>query len=138
MNINLMNVRKYIFFNLAALCSYVCTFFVIHFKIADLSPCTHEDEICSGTFDIIFLSLLFRLLVCLFLLGIAEVFIRKLVKKFIIEKHFPNFKLNLNIEIPKFIIISYHVLFFTGFLVGSISILIILLLCVFALIFLTP
>ena len=138
MNINLMNVRKYIFFNLAALCSYVCTFFVIHFKTTDFPPCTQEDVLCPGTFDIIFLSLLYQLLVYLFLLGIAEVLIRKLVKKFIIEKHFPNFKLNLNIEIPKFIIIPYNVLFFTGFLVGSISILIILLLCVFALIFLTP
>ena len=123
-----MGIRKYIFFNLAAFWCYFCAYFLISlYRITKYSHCTEEDIICPGTFEFILLVYAYLLLIYLFLIGFFEVVIRKFTKKLIIEKYFQNFKLNLNIKIPKFIVIPYNVLFFIGFFAGVINILIILL-----------
>ena len=128
MNINLMNIRKYIFFNFAAFYNYICVHWLIYLVTTKYPPCGgHNDAICPRDIDMAHFILAVLLLLCLFLLGFIEVLIRKLVKKFVIEKYFPNFRINLNIKIPKFIVILYNILFFTGFSIGFIFFLIIVL-----------
>ena len=124
---NIMNIRKYIFFNLLALGSYFFTWDLIKYKITDFPPCPPEAAICSDSLYLTGLALFFLVLLCSFLIGIIEVLVRKLTKKFIIEKYFPNFKPDINIKIPKFIVILYNILFLVGFSLGSIYILAILL-----------
>ena len=121
-----MGIRKYIFFNLASLCSYICLYWLIYMGTTKYPPCGgHNDAICPKDIDIAFLILIGLLLVCLFLLGFVEILIRKLIKKFIVGKYFYDFKLNINIKIPKIIVVLYNILFFTGFVPGFILFLII-------------
>lgn len=52
------------------------------------------------------------LLVFLYLITILEI----LIRKYVIERKFPNLKLNIKIKIPKFVVAIYNVIFFVGFI----------------------
>ena len=123
---HIMDTRKYIFFNLAALWSYFYIWSFLNVKISH-EPCTRDMVMCPNDLVFAFLILTSLYLVGLFFLGFVEVLARKLIRKFIIDKYFSDIKLNVNIKIPKFIVIPYNVLFFTGFFIGFILFLIIVL-----------
>ena len=120
---HIMRLRKYVFCNLSTLWSYIFTWYIIQYKVTHFSPCPPEAPICSKDRYLTNLILFSCILLCLFLLGFLEVLVRKLTKKFIIERYFPDFKLNINIKIPKFIVIPYNILFFAGFFLGCIYVL---------------
>jgi len=105
-----LNLRKYIFTNIVAIWFYyfllltTFTWFVVHDK-----ETTSPDFVIILYMYIMFISFL--------ILGVSLIlsFIEHLITKYIIEKKFPNFKLNLKIKIPNFIVVIYNVTFSIGF-----------------------
>lgn len=96
------SLRKYLFLNLIALWFYCLLFFTLGLKAA------------RGWSVLVWVELILISIVILgvfILLAIIEIPVRK----YILEKRFPDFKLNLNFKIPKLIINIYNVIFCIGF-----------------------
>lgn len=110
------DLRKYFFANIVALWSYCFIFLYIFIKIYICPNADPEskDYLIPFIFLIILKSIL--ILICVFILTILEL----LVRKFILEKKFPNFKIHFKFKIPKAIIIIYNIFFSIGFSLASV------------------
>lgn len=97
-----LSLRKYLFLNLIALWFYCFLFFILGLKAA-----RGWSVLVFG--ELILISIV--ILGMLILLAIIEISIRT----YVLEKHFPDFKLNLNFKMPKLIINIYNVIFCIGF-----------------------
>ena len=104
------NLKKYIFANLFVLVGYVIIFGQVNYSITPHEPFQKGDLISDGYFFGLFIA--FCGYILLFVLGLFV--IEFCIRKFIIEKKFPNFK--LKIHIPRFINIIHSVLFVIGFI----------------------
>jgi len=102
------DIRKYFFINAAAIWSYVVVAMLIIYRNADLST------------GILPIGYNFLFLLCLVVLAIPEIIIRKDTTK----KIFPEFKLNL--KLPRIIEILYTIIFYTGLFMASFMILYVL------------
>lgn len=80
----------------------------------------------GGEFFIMVLSIM--ILLWVFAFTILEI----LLRKYVIEKKFPNLKLNIKIKIPKIIVAIYNVIFSIGFISASFLFFIAVLLSVLA------
>ena len=112
----ILDFRKYFFANTSALWSYCFIFLYIFIKmyICPNADPESKDFIIPFIFVIIVES--FFILICIFILTVLEI----LIRKFIIEKKFPNFKINLKIKIPKAIVTIYNIIFSMGFSLASV------------------
>ena len=117
---NLMGIRKYVFFNMAAFWWYGYLTLPINARLISYIFTSNSKTAPISGMDNIFLFYSYLLLLCLFLFCIIEVLARKLIRRFVIEKYFPNFKPVISIEIPKPIVIIYNILFFVGLFFGCI------------------
>jgi len=105
-----LNLRKYIFTNFIAIWSYIFLYIAydsIKHIITSKAYIYSDDKIVWGLMTYIY----FLILGCLIIFAILEFLIR-----YLIAKKFPNFKLNLKIKIPKFIITVYNIIFSIGFI----------------------
>ena len=111
----ILNLRKYLFTNIIAVWFYCFLVFIIEvakvFRVKD-SPMLYD--VLMGVLILTYLFLL--LLGSLLLLAIVEI----LLRKFVIEKHFPNLKLNIKFKIPKFIIYIYNFIFSVSFILSNV------------------
>ena len=112
---NFFEYRKYFFINISALWSLVTLYFVIAYNKIDCPPPAPNEFISCGFSEFINMALSIIILLWLFVFTILEI----LLRKYVIEKKFPNFKLNLKIKIPKLIVAIYNVIFSIGFLLAS-------------------
>lgn len=103
--------RKYIFTNITAIWFYYFVF------VTTFTWFTVHDKKTTSP-DFVIILYLYIMLISFLVLGIILIlsFIEHLITKYIIKKKFPNFKLNLKIKLPKFVIIIYNILFSIGFI----------------------
>mgnify|MGYP006873008873 CR=1 FL=1 len=106
-----LNLRKYIFTNLIAIWFY---YFVI---ITTFTWIVLHDKGTTAPNTVIFFYTLI-MIISFLVLGVFFIlsFLEYLIRKYLIEKKFPNFKLNIKIKIPKLIIAIYNVIFSIGFI----------------------
>ena len=112
----ILDFRKYFFANIAALWSCYFIFMVIlYFK-----DIYHKIDPEVSGFVVIFAFWIiitsFLVLICIYVLTVLEI----LIRKFIIEKKFPNFKINIKFKIPKTIVTIYNIIFSIGFSLASV------------------
>ena len=102
-----MKFRKYFFANTSALWSYCFIFLYIFIKmyICPNADPESKDFIIPFIFVIIVES--FFILICIFILTVLEI----LIRKFIIEKKFPNFKSISNLKHQK-LLLPFTTLYF--------------------------
>ncbi|MBR1908630.1 hypothetical protein IJ818_06815 [bacterium] len=112
---NFRKYRKYFFINLSALWSFIVIYSIIVYSNTDYPPPAPNDVIAIGGGEFFIMALCIIILLWLFGFTILEI----LIRKYLIEKKFPNFKLNLKIKMPKFIVAIYNVIFSIGFLLAS-------------------
>lgn len=109
------NLKKYFFANISALWFYCCVFLYIVFKNTDFELYSHSVFPSAKDICAIYIIFCFLIIIVFVLLTILEI----LIRKYIIEKKFPNFKLNLKIKMPKLVVAIYNVIFSIGFLSAS-------------------
>ena len=112
---NFLEYKKYFFINLSALWSFIVIYSMLIYNRTDCPPPLPNEFISCGFSEFITMALCIIILFWLFVFTILEI----LIRKYLIEKKFPNFKLNLKIKIPKLIVAIYNVIFFIGFLSAS-------------------
>jgi len=112
-----LDFRKYFFANTAALWLYCFIFLCIFIKIYICPNADPESKDFLIPFIFVIIAKSFLILICIFICMILEI----LIRKFIIEKRFPNFKINLKFKIPKAIITIYNVIFSIGFSLASVG-----------------
>jgi len=112
---NFLEYKKYFFINVSALWSLIVIYSIIVYSKTDYPPPAPNDVIAIGGVEIFVMILSIIILLWLFVFTILEI----LIRKYLIEKKFPNFKLNLKIKIPKLIVAIYNVIFSIGFLSAS-------------------
>ena len=128
---NILEYKKYFFINVSALWSLIVLYSIIAYSKADKQPPAPNDAIAisaGGEFFIMVLSIM--ILLWVFAFTILEI----LLRKYVIEKKFPNFKLNIKIKIPKIIVAIYNVIFSIGFISASFLFFIAVLLSILAMI----
>lgn len=128
---NFLEYKKYFFINVSALWSLFVLYSIIAYSKADKQPPVPNDAIAisaGGEFFIMVLSIM--ILLWVFAFTILEI----LLRKYVIEKKFPNLKLNIKIKIPKIIVAIYNVIFSIGFISASFLFFIAVLLSVLAMI----
>ncbi len=110
-----LNLRKYIFANIIAIWFYYFLYFNYGFIQRSIinKLYVYSDFTIIWAFIIYMHILILGLIIFLFILEI-------LFKKLIIKKKFPNLKLNIHINVPKFIIIIYNALFSIGLILSII------------------
>lgn len=106
------DLRKHFFANLSMIWFYFCVFLCIKFENTEFEPYSHNvfpsaKDICAVNILLCFLRV-----IVFVLLTVLEL----LIRKFIVEKKFPNFKLNIKIKLPKVIVFIYNVIFSIGFI----------------------
>ena len=104
------DLRKYIFTNFIAVWFYIFLYIIydsIKHIIISRAYIYSDNKIVWG----LMIYICFLILGCLIIFVILELLIR-----FLIKKKFPNFKLNLKIKIPKFVIAIYNIIFSIGFI----------------------
>lgn len=130
----ILDFRKYFFANISALWFYIFIFLVVNYtKMNYPIPCPN-DALSLGAVDLALMLIVLLILICCIFITIFEICIRK----YIIERKFPNFKLNIKIKIPKTIVIIYNIIFSIGFTLACILFitgLVIVILTIFGLIF---
>lgn len=109
---NFLEYRKYFFINISALWSFIVIYSIIVYSKTDYPPPAPNDVIAIGGVEIFVMILSIIILLWLFAFTILEF----LIRKYLIEKKFPNLKLNIKIKIPKFIVAIYNVIFYIGFI----------------------
>ncbi len=110
-----LDLRKYFFANIIALWFYY--FLFLNFPIIKTIYVNKEPmlfDILMGWFALIIFCVF--VLIGIFILTVLEI----LIRKFIIEKRFPDFKINFKFKIPKAIVTIYNVIFSIGFSLASI------------------
>ena len=112
---NFRKYRKYFFINVSALWSFIVIYSILIYNRTDCPPPLPNEFISCGFSEFITMALCIIILFWLFVFTILEI----LIRKYLIEKKFPNFKLNLKIKMPKFIVAIYNVIFSIGFLLAS-------------------
>ena len=112
---NFLKYRKYFFANISALWFYFCVFLYIVFKNTTFEPYSHNVFPSAKDIYAMYIIFCFLTIIVFVLLTILEI----LIRKYIIEKKFPNLKLNLKIKIPKPIVAIYNIIFSIGFLSAS-------------------
>ena len=112
---NFLEYKKYFFINVSALWSLIVIYSIIVYSKTDYPPPAPNDVIAIGGVEIFVMILSIIILLWLFAFTVLEI----LIRKYLIEKKFPNFKLNLKIKIPKLIVAIYNVIFSIGFLSAS-------------------
>lgn len=117
----IQDFRKYIFANIIAMWFYyfvyintpiVKSILFINYPVSDY---TIVPWIAMNLFYCSILGIMF-------LFMILEI----LIRKFLIEKYFPNFGLNIHIKFLKPLVIIYNILFLAGFITASVLFLIFL------------
>ncbi len=109
---NLFEYKKYFFVNIAALWSIVVLYSIIAYNNIDCPPPEPNEFISCGFSEFVTMALCIIILLWLFAFTVLEF----LIRKYLIEKKFPNLKLNIKIKIPKFIVAIYNVIFSIGFI----------------------
>lgn len=112
---NLLEYKKYFFINIVALWSIVVLYSIIVYNNTDCPPPAPNEFISCGFSEFIAMALCIIILLWLFAFTVLEF----LIRKYLIEKKFPNLKLNIKIKIPKFIVVIYNVIFSIGFITAS-------------------
>ena len=112
-----LDLRKYFFANAAAIWFYFCVHLCIIFRNTEFEPYSHNVGLSAQDICFAFIMLCFLKNMLFVFLTILEI----LIRKFIIEKKFPNFKLNIKFKIPKVIVIIYNVIFSVGFISACVS-----------------
>lgn len=108
----LFEYKKYFFINISALWSLVTLYLIIVYNKTDCPPPAPNEFISCGFGEFMTMILGIIILLWLFAFTILEI----LIRKYLIEKKFPDFKLNLKIKIPKFVEIIYNIIFSIGFI----------------------
>lgn len=109
----------------------VCLFIFNEGSIVNrLPPPAPNDAIAIGGGEFFIMVLSIMILLWVFAFTILEI----LLRKYVIEKKFPNLKLNIKIKIPKIIVAIYNVIFSIGFISASFLFFIAVLLSVLAMI----
>lgn len=109
------DLKKYFFVNVSAILGYLPIFIELNYNLHTHKP-IHSDDIISDAFaEGLLLGVIFSLITSIMFLTILEI----LIRKFVIEKFFPNLKFNLHINVPKFITIIYNIIFSIGFIFSS-------------------
>lgn len=111
-----LDFRKYFFANVSTFWSLLILCFIFKVSQTNYPPHNPDNFITDEFLDFYFILKSIELLLWIFGLTILEFIIRK----YLIEKKFPNFRLNINIKFPKFIIIFYNIIFSIGFLSASV------------------
>ena len=127
---NFLEFRKYFFANISSLWFYFCVFLYVVFKNTEFEPFSHTVFPSAKDICAVYIILSFLVVPILISLTIVEA----LLGKYVIEKKFPNFKLNIKIKIPKIIVAIYNVIFSIGFISASFLFFIAVLLSVLAMI----
>lgn len=112
----ILDFRKYFFANTAALWSYCFFFLYIFIKIYICPNADPESKDFLIPFIFVIIAKSLFILICIFILTVLEI----LIRKFIIEKKFPNFKINLKFKTPKAIVTVYNIIFSIGFSLASV------------------
>ena len=122
-----LNLRKYFFANIAVLWSYYSIVMVFLF----FKDVYHKiDPEVSGNVAIFVFWLIMTgalILISIFIFMLLEI----LLRKFVIEKFFPNFKIKFKFKIPKIIVIIYNVIFSIGFSLAGVIFVIALIYLIF-------
>ena len=111
----ILNLRKYLFTNIIAVWLYYFVYQI--YRLVKPVLIDNEPVYTDLLFvDVLVVCFCFFLLGCFILLAIVEI----LLRKFVIEKHFPNLKLNIKFKIPKFIMYIYNFIFSVSFILSNV------------------
>ena len=127
---NILEYKKYFFINESALWSLFVLYSIRVYSKTDYPPPAPNDAIAIGGGEFFIMVLSIMILLWVFAFTILEI----LLRKYVIEKKFPNLKLNIKIKIPKIIVAIYNVIFSIGFISASFLFFIAVLLSVLAMI----
>ena len=127
---NILEYKKYFFINVSALWRLFVLYSISDYRKTDYPPPAPNDAIAIGGGEFFIMVLSIMILLWVFAFTILEI----LLRKYVIEKKFPNFKLNIKIKIPKIIVAIYNVIFSIGFISASFLFFIAVLLSILAMI----
>ena len=116
---NFVNLKKYFFANLLAFWAYYITIIFVIYKFTKFEP--SNVNIYPSASTAVFMYCCYCAFGLLYLAGFLIVEI--LIRKFIIDKKFQNFKLNIKIKFPKLVSILYKILFYIGIMLAGIYVL---------------
>lgn len=115
----IFNLRKYFFANVTAFIGYIPIITAIVYNMYPHEPFNPNNFINDDFIIAVSIVLSAEVVVYTFALTLLEI----LVRKFFIEKKFPDFKFNLKLNIPKYLNIIlnviYTVLFYFGIIISS-------------------
>ena len=113
---NFLKYRKYFFANISVIWFYFSIFLYMIFKNTNFEPYSHNVFPSAKDICAIYVMFSFLIILVFIIFTILEI----LIRKYLIEKKFSNFKLNIKIKIPKFIEIIYNIIFSIGFISGGV------------------
>lgn len=127
---NILKYKKYFFINITSLWSlfFICTIIAYAIAKAVYPPRAPDDFLSPSSLEFAIMLLSGMILFWLYVFTIVEIVIRK----YVIKKIFPKFKLTINIKLPKLIINIYNIIFSIGFLSASVFLFLFVVLLLFS------
>jgi len=114
-----LDLRKYIFANITAIVGYIPIIVTIIYNMYPHEPFNPDNLINEDIIIVFAITVCMQIVLFTFILILLEIIIRK----FFIEKKFPNFKINIKLNLPKYLStalnIIYTVLFYFGIFISS-------------------
>ena len=114
-----LDLRKYIFANITAIVGYIPIIVTIIYNLYPHEPFNPDNLINEDIIIVFAITVCMQIVLFTFILILLEIIIRK----FFIEKKFPNFKINIKLNLPKYLSIAlniiYTVLFYFGIFISS-------------------
>jgi len=114
----MFNLKKYFFSYIYIFLAFLFYYLAWRFLNLDLPPANHDDVLPEGFSEGLIVGYTF--LIYLYIAGALVIEI--LIRKFIVEKYFPNLKFSINISLPEALDKLSSVIFYVLFAVASIPI----------------
>ena len=111
----IFDLRKYIFANITAFIGYIPIITTVIYNMYPHEPYNPNNLVSENIIVFYIIALCMQITFYTVILTLLEIIIRE----FLIEKKFPDFKINFKLNLPKIFNIIYSVLFYFGIFISS-------------------
>jgi len=115
----IIDLRKYIFANITAFIGYIPICIIVDYNSRPHQPIQRGDLVSDAYFTGVLIGICIQTVLFTMVLTLIEI----LIRKFFIEKKFPDFKINIKFNLPKYLynILNtvYTILFYFGIFISS-------------------